>query len=403
MTVKSESMQRKPLRFALLFVFYLLVFAQCKKETSSTQAPSQIIYEPFGPGIYPTLVKNKTDQKLLVVLNERTLRQTNTDEFITNWSVDFDFPINALVNNKNGSTAVIETDNLFQFNEKIKVYNVDDNGYKNYITELMPNHHHLKQFLIGAQSDGNNGLYAITYLEDYKNPPQETRRFLVHLNNNQIVDQRIELTGFYMYISADEQGNIYLTKTFGPTGLGMQLKTGKVNMNQLITNGIIQMDWEYSFQSKEPDFKWTNYFPFKISVKANKLTILKQHNTGINDMSSGVDVLHIDANSGAELKTYFVPFDFEVNNYNNQSSFHYFNDRGNDFVAFNYGRKAKCVYFDQTANLLWQAYMSGDNSRSFVTGVGNLEGKMHVFGSSTLMKSPISKPYVYSINLVKYE
>lgn len=400
---KSTLKQSKPLLCALLFAFYLIIFAQCKKESSSTQAPSRIIYEPFGKGIYPTHIKNKTDQKLLVVLNERKLTQVHTSELSAQWSTEFEFPINALVNNKNGSTTVIETDNMFKYDEKVNIYNVDGNGNKTYLTELMPEHHHLRQFLIGATSDGNNGLYAVVYLEDYNNPPQEKRRFLVHLNNNLIVDQRIELTGFYMYITSDEQGNIFLTKTIGPAGLDMQLKTGKLNMNQLITNGFVQMEWEYYFESKEPDWKWPLYFPFKINVNNNKLSILKQHNTGINDMSNGIDVIHINLNNGAELNTYFIPFDFEVNNYNNQSSFHYFNDHGKDFIAFNFGRKAKCVLYDNSANLIWQAYMSGDNSRSFITGVGNLEGKTNVFGYSTLMKSPISKPYVYSINQVKDE
>jgi len=384
----------------ILLAFSVLIFTQCKKETSSISPPSQLKYEPFGSGIYPTSVKNKSDQKLLVVLNERTLASIVKDDLNPEWSTDFDFPINALVNNKNGSTTVIETDNMFQYDEKVNIYNVDDNGNKSYLTELMPNHHHLKQFLIGAASDGNNGLYAIVYLEDYNNPPQETRRFLVHLNSNQIVDQRVELTEFYMYINSDIKGNIYLTKTIGNPGSKMQLRTCKLNMDQLVTNGKLQIEWEYYSESVEPDFKWTLYFPFKFMVNNDDLTILKQHNTGINDMSAGIDVIHINTTNGLETKKYMIPFDFEVNNYNNQSSFHYFYENGKDFIAFNYGKKAKCVQYNQSANLTWQAYMSGDNNRCFVTGVGSLDGKIYVFGHSTLMKSPINKPFFYSINQV---
>jgi len=57
----------------VIFAFFIFIFTQFKKEAFSPNLPSQVRYELFGSGNYPTLVKNKGDQKLLVVLNENTL------------------------------------------------------------------------------------------------------------------------------------------------------------------------------------------------------------------------------------------------------------------------------------------------------------------------------------------
>lgn len=71
--IEFFSFNVQKIQLNVIFAFFIFIFTQFKKEASSPNPPSQVKYEPFGSGIYPTLVKNKGDQKLLVVLNENTL------------------------------------------------------------------------------------------------------------------------------------------------------------------------------------------------------------------------------------------------------------------------------------------------------------------------------------------
>lgn len=400
MALRSDNMkQRVKLCYILLWLTVPFLLSQCRKESSTESLQHELHYEPFGKNFYATAAVGVNNQKLFTVLNGNILAQYNATAQSTLWTLNFDYSISGLVHNKDGSAFVMETQNEFAFNESIEVYHVDAQGIRTKLTELMPDHHHLKPFLLGAESDGANGFYALVLMEDYNYPPSPAKRFLVHFNQGFKVDQRIELFPFYMYINTDEQGNLYLTQTLSSIGAPMQLRTSKLDRDELIFNNKVKAVWSYNFQSNEPDWKWTRYLPFKLRAHDNRITVIKQHNTGVNEMSSGVDVLHINAQNGAELSSYFIPFEFEVNNYNNQSSFHYLPMNQNDFISLNFGRKSKCVYYDPSGKLLWQSSLSGDNNRSYTTGLGIMNNRIHVFGFATLMKSPSSTPFVFIPNI----
>ena len=369
----------------------LFLFAGCKKEINPTFTESNIRYKPLGENSFITKVVDFDNNSFLVKVNNNKVVKISGENLKQDWECSFDNKVYDIISGNNAETFVIEGNY-----SEINFSHLDANGnvlYKG--LNILSEFPFLQKQFLGACSDRKNGVYILTYLNDPALAPLANRRFLVHINSNNIIDQKVELYGFYMYLESDNVGNLFITRTTGPEGTIMQLETSKINMDWLKSNNSIKKDFIYKFGSQEADWKWPLYFPFKIIYNNSQLHIFKQHNTGKNDMCSGLDVIRLNSADLSLINSYTIPLDIEINNYLDQPTFYpLFTESGN-YLSFNYGKKAKFVKADLSDTIVGQEYLSGNQNSCHITGMAATGGKVMVFGYSTLLKSPTYIPFVY--------
>lgn len=388
-------------RVAMFAGFLMFIaFSCCKKEFTSGQTEAPIQYHPFGENRQIDLVVNADDNAIYTVIDARKLIKVSGEKLVEQWSVQFENVIAEVVNGKNGELITIENANFFGYSH-LYYTRINAAGSTVYtskgVQKLVPQYPNFHEQLIAACSDGNNGLYVLAFLTDRASTPVE-RRILVHINQNNVIDQTVEIFGFFVYMQSDSQGNLYLIRTTSGLGAPMTFEAFKLDLPYYKTNNLVKKIWTYSFTSNQADWKWTNYFPFKFISYQSDLFILKQRLTGINDLSTGIDVIKLNAQSGSEIVNFFIPWDAPINFYNDYTSFYpIFNSTG-CVIAFNYGKKAKVVKTDISGTIVWQEYLSGNANRCNVSGMGYIGKNKVVFGAATLNKSPSYIPFYYLFN-----
>lgn len=370
------------------------MLSSCKKEIKVENSESDLVFEPYGKDVSikrslstNNFIFNIIDRFEVFICNEK---QQVKNIFHTNNDILKLVPVN------NGE--VIGVTSTYDGLEKLQYFRLDKFGNKIYessVFDKLVTLNSLNENLISACSDAKGGVYVMVYCHDGLSPSISEDRYLVHINSQNSIDKITPMYDFVVYMASDDKGELYIGRTYGPEGDFMKIEIYKPDMNAL-NAGSVQKSWYYRFTNLERDWKWKNYFPYKMEINKNKLYLIMSENTGQNDLATGLRYRILNISDGKEANTFVIPFGISINNYLNISTFEPIFVKDEHFLAFNYGTKSKVVQVNDQGEILFEQKISGPSNRSFLTGVSYLNGYYNLAGYMTLNTSPEYVPFTFT-------
>ncbi|MCB0735200.1 MAG: hypothetical protein KDC76_11490 [Bacteroidetes bacterium] len=387
--------QGLPYRIILLTSIVLItgvLFSGCSTEVPESTHESDLRYAPFGDQYVLKSLRIDASSSL-VALSDYSIALISGKDAKIAWRSQQFFDVDGMVRLGDKGYLICEqwydnvrAEGITLLNPAGEVIQTSSD------TKLFPEEPNLHEDLVSAVSDGSGGAYLLYVLTD--DTETIAKRFLLHFNTSLSIDQKIQLTDFYVYMTADEAGNLYLIRTTSPEGSArMTLEARKVDRAEF-QSGSVDSEWTYNFISEEPDWKWKVYFPFRFFHSLGDLFIIMQHNTPGSDLSDGVQILQLDATNGLEENNILIDIDFEVNNYLDQQTFEGFADEDGIYVLHNFGSSCRLDRFTRSGSPLDPIYLSGKSGRAEGLAIGNLGNRLAIHGVTYLDQSLMWTPFI---------
>ncbi|MBI1307390.1 MAG: hypothetical protein GC181_12370 [Bacteroidetes bacterium] len=386
----------KTLFYSLICEGLILFNSSCTQEIGQISANTEndLRYLPYGEGVAMNWGFNVGNENVIAFINGDRFMQIGGIHAEADWVSD---EITGVIGGcKSGSDFVLISVDYQRGVPELFITRTDSKGsitYQSNDWRLIAEYDGYNEHLLGIEPDGAGGYWILALEEqslgnDY--------RYLLHYNSADVQDAKMLISGFYMYMTSDQQGNLFLTRLISTLGeYPMRLQVNATTQDELLAKKVLIPKWSYVFTSNETDWKFLYYQPFEIKYSHNGIYIVKQHNTGIDDQCTGIDVLELNASTGAELHSFTFDLDFPVNNSYNQAKFHSLFEPDNITIALNYSQKSKLIRFTHTGEVVDEIYLSSNSGKTTTNILGYSENRICLMGASTLGNSVNFIPFVY--------
>lgn len=380
----------------------ILLGLGCTREFEPEPLESDLRYQPFGIVEELNQVFTLNKGGYIICRNDRynnfgnELVKPTADNRSVEWKYSNEFRIKRLCELANGGYFLVKEGN-YGSQQRICFTVLNDAGdivYDySFNDKLFPEQPQMDEFALSVQPDQDGGVYLLAGLRDNSNGYQD--RYLIHIDRDNQVDQKVRLFSQFMYMTVEPNGQLYLLRTTSFEGYLMTLEASKVDMYQLEANNRLVPSWTYRFSSNEPDWKWWDYFPFQFKYLSGSVFILKQHlSKGVN-INTGIDIIELNPADGSEISTGLIEFDVELDNYRDQSNFLALANANRFIVAYNMGFKSKAAIFDRKGSLIESFDLAGESGLSRVFGISYAGSRLALIGSAGLNRSPYSENYLF--------
>lgn len=390
-------------------MFLLLVLSGCNKESFEPESKSMLRYFPFGDNIYPSGIINTDAGLLMTVYNDNRIMLCDglTENF--QWSSQVDGQIEGLTGNKDGGVWVVKHSPFFW--EDMTVCRLDALGKLVFNTtgsKMIPSKPNNQEFCLSVASDGQNGVYFLIALLDFGVSPEKllpSDIYLVHANNQNTIDMRLQLNEYFFRIEGDMDGNLYglshNTADFTPTGTGATDTFHLIKFDlAALNNKQVKRVWEYNLTVVE---YYVNYFwEHNFTVNTNSKNIFVSHTTAkFLDLETGIKIHAINKADGAPISVVSDPSPTFANSYSEGSLLTGFADENGAYAAYRIGATTRLVSMDNSGNKKSIINLKGDNNRCSPLGFAMVKNKPAVFGYSTKGKSTQYSPFSFQFDPLK--
>lgn len=380
-------------KYLILFTSILVLLSSCAKEYEPEPSTSDLKFFNYGEDNYVTSVHVLDDRNSLTSLNQNQLMLLEGDDAKQKWVGNVGLRHLGACQLK--GRGYLQISGYLDQSLSYSVYN--NNGELEFdlgqTDRIFPEYSQYREILASVQSDGNGGAYLLVVLADEYS--ELFRNYIVHINNQNQVDRKVRLLGFFRYMTVDDGGNIFLIRTYGAAGQNMKFFVSSLKMNVFNEEERIEFNWQRIYQTPEVDWKWIEYFPYQFYWYDGSLFFVTTQFPDFGDICSGVDIYEISPSDGSEIRKMSAQFEFLVDNYKNRPLYYLFVGNEGMYLAMNYLAKSKVSVFDRKGELQKEIPVTSPTNRAGISGIGPTGDKIMIQGWSTLSKSVELHPMLF--------